>query len=80
VVSNNIVAGNLSGEGNDPAPTGENNRVRGTIGGQFVDLQAPAALQRMAAPQDRSDQVADEAAQRRAAAKSEASASGDAKL
>jgi hypothetical protein len=80
VVSNNIVAGNLSGEGNDPAPTGENNRVRGTLGGQFVDLQAPAALKRMAVAQDRSDEVADEAAQRRAAAKSEASAAGDAQL
>ncbi|GAA5032903.1 hypothetical protein [Actinopolymorpha pittospori] len=81
VVSNNIIAGNLSGEGNDPAPTGENNRVRGTLGGQFVDLQAPATLmKRMAVAQDRSDEVADEAAQRRAAAKSEASAAGDAQL
>lgn len=41
-VSDNIVAGNLAGEGNDPAPTGQGNRVRGEVSGQFVDLQ-PAA-------------------------------------
>jgi len=38
-VSNNIVAGDLGGRGNDPAPTGSDNRVRGEVTGQFVDLQ-----------------------------------------
>ncbi|WP_299033730.1 hypothetical protein [uncultured Pseudokineococcus sp.] len=56
----NIVAGNLSGEGNDPAPTvGEGNRVRGELSGQFgapaeedatVGVQAlEASVARMAA-------------------------------
>jgi len=36
-VDQNIVAGDLTGEGNDPAPTvGEGNRVRGELGGQFA--------------------------------------------
>ncbi|GAB2681986.1 hypothetical protein [Thalassiella azotivora] len=38
-VSDTIVRGDLGGEGNDPAPTGEGNRVRGEVTGQFVDLQ-----------------------------------------
>lgn len=41
-VTGNIIRGNLSGEGNDPAPTGSDNRVRGEVSGQFTDL-APAA-------------------------------------
>src|SRR5699024_3230966 len=41
-VSGNIIRGNLTGEGNDPAPTGSDNRVRGEAGGQFTDLE-PAA-------------------------------------
>ncbi|MEJ5914962.1 hypothetical protein [Pseudokineococcus sp. 1T1Z-3] len=36
-VDQNIVAGSLSGTGNDPAPTvGDANRVRGSLGGQFA--------------------------------------------
>lgn len=41
-VIDNIVASNLSGTGNDPAPVGEGNRVRGASQGQFADLAAPA--------------------------------------
>lgn len=37
-VSGNIVAGSLTGSGNDPAPFGAGNRVRGAVGGQFADL------------------------------------------
>jgi len=44
-VTDTIIRGGLTGEGNDPAPTGSENRVRGELGGQFVDLQ-PAAQQR----------------------------------
>lgn len=43
VFSDNIIAGNLSGTGNDPAPTGMGNRVRGETFGQFIDLAPPAA-------------------------------------
>ncbi|MGW0230471.1 hypothetical protein ACWDWO_19330 [Actinopolymorpha singaporensis] len=79
VVSNNIVRGNLSGTGNDPAPTGENNRVRGSVSGQFENLQAPAAM-RMAAPQDRKDDLAGTVKERRADAQAEAKAAGKARL
>lgn len=44
-VSDNIVAGDLTGEGNDPAPTGQGNRVRGEVSGQLVDLQPGAGAQ-----------------------------------
>lgn len=50
VVSNNIVRLNLSGEGNDPQPAGEGNRVRGETSGQFADLAAPAAQAPSLAP------------------------------
>lgn len=40
----NIIRGNLAGNGNDPAPVGDGNRVRGELRGQFADLQAPSAL------------------------------------
>jgi len=52
-VSGNIVAGDLSGEGNDPAPVGEMNRVRGEVSGQFADLAAPALAADAVAPQAR---------------------------
>lgn len=39
-VTGNIIRGDLSGTGNDPAPTGSANRVRGTVSGQFADLPA----------------------------------------
>ncbi|MFD2080607.1 hypothetical protein SAMN05421678_107141 [Actinopolymorpha cephalotaxi] len=80
VVSNNIVRGNLSGTGNDPAPTGENNRVRGTVSGQFENLQAPAAMRTMAAPQDRKADLSGEVKERRADAQAEAKAAGKARL
>lgn len=35
-ISNNIVAGDLTGQGNDPLPTGAGNRVRGEITLQFA--------------------------------------------
>lgn len=70
-VSNNIVRGNLSGEGNDPAPTGQDNRVRGEVSGQFVDLrpavdEAAAAGQRsLTVEPSRTDQLRTEVQQRR---------------
>jgi hypothetical protein len=81
VVSNTIIRGDLSGEGNDPAPVGENNRVRGTMSGQFADLPAPTASQlgsgRMA---ERADQVVAKAEARRAEATAQAQQAGKAGL
>ncbi len=39
-ISNNIVAGDLLGSGNDPLPTGSGNRVRGQITLEFADPEA----------------------------------------
>lgn len=62
-VSANIVAGDLAGEGNDPAPVGADNRVRGTLSGQFADLQpAPQTMsqsQRSAQPMQASERHAE---------------------
>jgi hypothetical protein len=75
-VSNNIIRGNLSGVDNDPAPTGTNNRVRGTTSGQFVNLAAPAAARSAATDgHDRADVDS-----RRTEAKAEAKAAGPADL
>ncbi|MBP2319894.1 hypothetical protein JOF56_000279 [Kibdelosporangium banguiense] len=75
-VSNNIVRGNLGGVDNDPAPTGTNNRVRGTTSGQFVNLAAPAAARSAAGgAHDRADVDS-----RRSEAKAEAKAAGPAAL
>ncbi|MBM7784458.1 hypothetical protein [Tenggerimyces flavus] len=79
-LSNVIIRGNLSGDGNDPAPTGANNRVRGTTTGQFVDLLPPAPSGARLAPVDHADELGAKAAERRAAAKAEADAAGPAKL
>ncbi len=38
-LSNNIVAGNLAGSGNNPLPTGSGNRVRGEITLQFAEAE-----------------------------------------
>jgi len=42
-ISNNIVAGNLTGTGNNPSPTGSGNRVRGEITLAFADPEAGTA-------------------------------------
>lgn len=80
-VNGNIVRGNLAGEGNDPAPTGADNRVRGTMEGQFANLSAPAkSFSAQKAGADHSDKTAQKAAKRKAAATSAANAAGDANL
>lgn len=49
-ISNNIVRGDLTGEGNDPLPTGAGNRVRGEITLEFADPEAgQASLQSQSA-------------------------------
>lgn len=81
VVSDTIIRGDLSGTGNDPAPVGENNRVRGAMTGQFEDLQVPPAGQlRMGLPADRTAELAAAAEARRAEATAQAEAAGRAKL
>lgn len=76
-VSNNIVRGNLAGTGNDPAPVGEGNRVRGTTSGQFVDLTPAPAGRGVAEQGARSESKVDG---RRAEARAEAKAAGPADL
>lgn len=80
-VSRNIVRGSLAGDGNAPAPTGSGNRVRGDVGGQFVDLQpaldaatSRAARATSAASPSRLDTSAIDA--RRAAADQASAAAG----
>lgn len=80
-VSNTIIRGNLSGTGNDPAPTGENNRVRGTVSGQFAGLQPPAdSAARRAAATHRDASLAGKATERRSEARAAADQAGDANL
>ncbi|WP_147919065.1 hypothetical protein [Ruania zhangjianzhongii] len=60
VVRDAIVRGDLGGEGNDPAPHGQDNRVRGEQSGQFADLEpAPEAdtLTREAGPADSGERL-----------------------
>lgn len=81
-VTGNIIRGDLTGEGNDPAPTGSDNRVRGESGGQFTDL-APAAQTvsaQSASSADHSEQLQDQRDERRAAAADEAQLAGPAQL
>ena len=89
-VNGNIIAGNLTGTGNDPAPVGHHNRVRGTQGGQFADLgpAAPAPMQsrmqsraRAALPvQDRVQAATAQAKRRTATATASAAKAGPAHL
>lgn len=83
-VTDNIVAGNLSGDGNDPAPVGEGNRVRGTVSGQFADLQPPAAtparMSAQGAPEDRSAELEAAREARLSTAVQKADRAGDAGL
>lgn len=85
IVSNNIIRGNLSGTGNQPAPTGTHNRVRGTVSGQFTELRAPAPQRRsmsaLATPRTRDTREVPEIAERRRAeAHRAAAAAGPAQL
>ncbi len=77
-VNGNIISGSLSGEGNDPAPTADDNRVRGGEEGQFGDSQPQLrSFSRQAAPQPH-EQDLDKAADRKAAALKQAADSGSA--
>lgn len=77
-VNGNIIAGALSGDGNDPAPTGGNNRVRGGTSGQFSEL--PPTPQAAAAAEAQRADPASRATQRRQQATQRADAAGPAHL
>lgn len=81
-VSGNIIRGNLAGNGNDPAPTGSDNRVRGNSLGQFADMDgAPQARARVMTVQtNRSEDARTRAEQRRATAVEQATEAGPAQL
>lgn len=81
-VSNNIVAGDLSGEGNSYV-WGQDNRVRGQVSGQFVDLKPEPSYK----PQGKAESKADKpsadkskkaAEERRDEARAKAKAAGKA--
>ena len=79
-VSSNIVRGSLTGEGNDPAPTGEGNRVRGELGGQFTELQPAAELRALARTAEVQDTMLTDRQDRQQSAKEAAAQAGQANL
>lgn len=80
-LGNTIIRGNLDGTGNDPAPTGSGNRVRGTTGGQFVNMAPSAtAAKRMAAKSTQQRDSAAKLEERKAQAVAAADAHGPADL
>ena len=82
-VTDTIIRGDLTGEGNDPAPTGSENRVRGELGGQFVDLQPAAqkrALMAQSASADHAQGLDTQRDERRAEAEKAAEQAGPANL
>jgi len=87
----NIIRGDLSGTGNDPAPTlGDGNRVRGTISGQFAGdsgastnaVAGKSKLSTLASTKSAShaSQLQAQVSQRRGAAESSAAAAGPAQI
>lgn len=81
-VTGNIIRGDLTGEGNDPAPTGSDNRVRGELAGQFTDLQPaePSMSMQQDTEPSPSDLVQDKRDERRGMALEEAEEIGPANL
>lgn len=79
-VVDNIIRGNLNGDGNDPAPVGHSNRVRGQSGGQFADMATSSLSMSMraAAETDRVEQHLQAAEERLARAEQRAEAAGSA--
>ena len=82
-VTGNIVRGDLTGEGNDPAPTGDDNRVRGEAGGQFAELEPASpsvSLQSESTEVSPSEQAQKDREDRRYAALEDAAEAGPANL
>ncbi|AOS63427.1 hypothetical protein [Actinoalloteichus hymeniacidonis] len=82
VVAENIIRGDLAGEGNDTTPVVSNNRVRGTVSGQFA-AQDPA-VERKVMPLrvslDRTAELENRSEERRTEAEEAAIAAGPANL
>jgi hypothetical protein len=84
-ISDNVIRGDLACAGNDPAPTGSGNRIRGEATGQCADL-APAVAAFGASPSERltaDSRIAEltlDIELRQAAATIEATAAGPAEL
>lgn len=77
-VNDNIIRGDLSAEGNDPvAKAGDNNRVRGSISGEFGEISA-AQMRSFSVKEDRSEQVKKAGEQRGDKAEKAAKAAGKA--
>lgn len=76
----NIVRGNLAGNGNDPAPVGDGNRVRGESRGQFATMATASMSMSMskAAETDRLEEHLQAAKDRLARAEQKAEAAGSA--
>jgi hypothetical protein len=59
-ISNNIVAGSLTGSGNDPLPTGSGNRVRGELTLEFAAAGADASIAQRSEASLRTQEQAEE--------------------
>lgn len=79
-LTDSIIRGNLAGEGNDPAPVGSDNRVRGEISGQFVDLPEPSQFGAKGVTEDRIAEARAAAEERSEVAVLEAEKAGPANL
>lgn len=80
-LTESIIRGDLAGEGNDPAPVGSDNRVRGEISGQFADLQEPNRFGARSVPgEDRIAEARAAAEERTEVAELEAEKAGPANL
>lgn len=83
-VSDNIVRADLTGAGNDPAPAGEGNRVRGDAGGQFEEMAPAGSSKSLSAEgskvQDRGQELQDRFEARRDRAVAVATMMGPANL
>jgi hypothetical protein len=79
-VNGNVIRGELACTGNEPAPTGAGNRVRGGATGQCAELVAPGAIASAAAPDARLAALLDLIATRTAAAAAAATQAGPAGL
>ncbi|WP_336920946.1 hypothetical protein [Aquipuribacter sp. SD81] len=64
-ISNNIVAGDLTGSGNDPLPTGSGNRVRGEIALEFAADDAEASIAQRSTMSLQSQELAEEVSAQR---------------
>lgn len=79
-VSSAIIRGDLTCTGNEPAPTGEGNRIRGQATGQCSDLPGPAARLGASSETSRTTQTEAKAEQRSEQARQQAQLTGAADI